>query len=211
MSLAASVTARAALGRRIFPRILATLVLAACAQPATADEKQPPQAAVRTLQGDDAQQVAALTKTIDRLKSAGQFAEAVEPARKIVAICQKALGPEHWQAADARRAVADLRTIAALPEEGRKAMATVEQVRREAIAASEAARYAEADRLSRRVLETCQRWLGEDHPSTIGSYKDLAVNLSRQGKPADAEPLLRKALAISRKALGEDHPSTAYA
>jgi CHAT domain-containing protein/Tfp pilus assembly protein PilF len=211
MSRAASVTARAALGRRILPGILAALVLAACAQPATAEEKPLPQAAVRTLQGDDARQVEALTQTIDRLKRAGQFAEAVEPARKILATCQKALGPDHWQAADARRAVADLRTIAALPEQGRKAMATVEQVRGEAIAASEAARYAEADRLSRRVLETCQRWLGEGHPSTLGSYKDLAVNLSRQKKPVEAELLFRKALAISRKALGEDHPSTAYA
>ena len=102
-SLASSVTAQAAIGRRIFPGILAALVLAACAKPATADEKQPPKASVRTLQGDDAQQVESLTQTIDRLKSAGQFAEAVEPARKVLAICQKALGPDHWQTADARR------------------------------------------------------------------------------------------------------------
>jgi CHAT domain-containing protein len=211
MSFASSVTVRAAIGRRISRRILAALVLAACAQPGTADEKQPPQASARTLQGDDAQQVELLTKLIDQKKSAGQFAEAVEPARKVLAICQKALGPDHWQTADARRAVDDLRKIAALPEEGRKAMATEDQVRREAIAASEAARYAEADRLSRRALETCERWMGEDHPRTLGSYKDLAINLSRQKRPVEAEPLLRKVLAISWKALGEDHPSNAYA
>src|SRR6516165_117751 len=122
MSLAASVTAGAAKGHRIFPGILAVLVLAACAQPATGDEKQPLQAPVRTLQGDDAQQVESLSKTINQLKSASQFAEAVEPARKVLATCQKALGPDHWQTADARRKVETLETIAALPEEGRKAM-----------------------------------------------------------------------------------------
>jgi hypothetical protein len=142
--------------------VLAALVLAACARPATADEKQPPQASVRTLQGDDAQQVESLTKTIDRLTSAGQFAEAVEPARKILAICQKALGPDHWQAADARRAVDDLRRIAALPEEGRKAMASVGELESKAAAALERARYAEVERLERSVLEIRRRWLGED-------------------------------------------------
>jgi hypothetical protein len=46
-SLASSVTARAAIGRRIFPGFLAALVLAACADPALADEKQPPPAQAR--------------------------------------------------------------------------------------------------------------------------------------------------------------------
>jgi CHAT domain-containing protein len=165
----------------------------------------------RQLTGEAATQVQKLEQQIAQLHKEGKFTEAIEPARQVAEVRMRLQGADHWQAADARRAVDDLRTIAALPEEGRKAMASVEQVRRQAIAASEAARYDEADRLSRRVLETCERWLGEDHPSSIGSYKDLGVNLNRQRKPVEAEPLLRKALAISLKALGKDHPSTAYA
>src|SRR5262249_14490494 len=81
MSLASSMTARAALWRGIIPGFLTVLVLGACASKATADEEQPPKASVRTLQGDDAQQVESLTKTIEQLESDGQFADAVEPAR----------------------------------------------------------------------------------------------------------------------------------
>ena len=88
VSLASRVTARAAPWRRIIPGTLTVLLLGACASTATTDEEQPPQASVRTLQGDDAQQVESLQQTIERLKSAGQFAEAVEPAKQILAICQ---------------------------------------------------------------------------------------------------------------------------
>jgi hypothetical protein len=211
MSLASSVTARAALWRRIFPGIPAALVLAACAQPAPAEEKQPPQASVRTLQGDDAQQVESLTQTIDRLKRAGQFAEAVELARKILATCQKALGPDHWQAADARRAVDDLRTIAALPEEGRKAMASLGELTQKADTERQRGHYAESERIGRILLGICRKWMGEDHPLTATCYSIIVSDLDEQGKHAEAGPFCREALAIRLKALGEGHPATAAA
>jgi tetratricopeptide (TPR) repeat protein len=209
MSLASSVSARAALGRRIFPGILTALVLAACAQPATAGEKQPPQASVRTLQGDAAQQVESLTKTIDQLKRAGQFAEAVEPARKVLAVCEKVLGSNHWKTADARRAVEDLRTIATLPEEGRKALASVGDLEQKYKAEYQRAHYAESERISHTLLEIRRKWLGEDHPDTAASYNNLAYNLQDQGRYTAAEPLYRKALAIKLKTAGEGHPDTA--
>jgi Tfp pilus assembly protein PilF len=205
--------------RRLAPAVL--LILVTCAPslapgPAASGQSSSGQPAStppwkRQLIGEDASRVEKLEKQIEQLKRDGRFSDAIGPAREVAEIRIRLQGADHWQAADTRRAVDDLRKIATLPEEGRKAMATVEQVRREAIAASEGARYAEADRLSRRALETCQRWLGEGHPGTLGSYKDLAVNLGRQRKPVEAEPLFRKALAISLSALGKDHPSTAYA
>ncbi|HZW29178.1 MAG TPA: tetratricopeptide repeat protein, partial [Isosphaeraceae bacterium] len=210
MSLASSVTARATVRRRIFPGILAALVLAACARLATADEKPPPQASVRTLQGDDAQQVESLTQTIDRLKSAGQFAEAVEPARKVLAICQKGLGPDQWQTADASRTVDDLRMMADLPEDGRKALGSVRILDQKADSERRRGHYAEAERIDRALLEIRRKWLGEAHPVTALSSNNLAYDLDHQGKHAAAETLFRQALAIRLKALGEAHPDTAH-
>src|SRR5262245_12476856 len=66
----------------------------------------------RELGGDDAERVTALNMTIDQLWGEGKFAEAVGPAQEVLEICRKALGPDHWQAADARREVEDLRRIA---------------------------------------------------------------------------------------------------
>jgi CHAT domain-containing protein/Flp pilus assembly protein TadD len=205
------------LGRRLKPFVplillagLACLVWtdAVVAQSATVEaSKVPPWK--RQLAGDDAQQVEALAKTIDQLKRAGQFAEAIEPARKILAICERACGPDHWQTADARRNGDDLHTIAALPEEGRKALASVGDLSDRERAAYERARYGEAGQWNRALLEICRRWLGEGHPETALSSSNLAINLNEQGKYAEAEPLFRKALAIKLNALREDHPSTA--
>src|SRR5262249_9916708 len=77
------------------------------------------------LTGADAQRVEELNKSIDQLRRAGKFAEAVVPAQGILATCERTLGPDHWQTADARRAITDLRRIVRLPEEGRKAIASV--------------------------------------------------------------------------------------
>ena len=106
-------------------------------------------------------------------------------------------------------AVDDLRKIAALPEEGRKAMATWESSSERPSRSDQRGHYAEAERIYRTVLEIRRKWLGDGHPHTATSYNNVAGNLNEQGKYAEAEPLYRKALAIRLKALGEDHPDTA--
>ena len=53
------------------------------------------------------------------MRREGKFSQAIEPAREVAEVRARLQGADHWQAADARRAVADLRKIAALPEEGR--------------------------------------------------------------------------------------------
>jgi hypothetical protein len=96
---------------------LAHAALANPQGPGTAQALATPPAPTRkTLSGGDSKRVDELNKTIDALRREGKFAEAIEPARKILAIRQKALGPDHWQAVDACRAVDDLRSITALPE-----------------------------------------------------------------------------------------------
>src|SRR5262249_10826609 len=145
----------------------------------------------------------------DQLKRDGRYSEAVEPAREAAEVRTRVQGNDQWQAADARRAVDDLRRIAALPEEGRKAMASVGDLSQKADTERQRGHYAESERITRTLLEIRRKWLGEKHPDTALSYSNLAVNLLEQGKSAQAEPLLRKALAIRLEALGDDHPQTA--
>src|SRR5262245_6982149 len=67
-----------------------------------------PVPALKALGVEDGRQVEARKKTIDELRRAGKFTEALEPARKVLAICEEALGPDHWQTADARREIETL-------------------------------------------------------------------------------------------------------
>src|SRR5262249_50573532 len=132
-----------------------------------------------------------------------------EPAQKVLEICLKALGPDHWQTADGRRAVEDYRTIARLPEEGRKALASTRDLEEKANAAREHAGYADSERTFRTLLEINRRWLGAEHPDTAQSYDSIGENLLYHGKYAEAEPLFRKALALRLKVLGAGHPDSA--
>jgi tetratricopeptide (TPR) repeat protein len=163
----------------------------------------------RQLAGEDATRVETLEKQIAQLKRDGRFSEATAPAREVAEVRARRQGSDHWEAADARRVVDDLRTIAALPEEGRTAMATMGDLLSRAIAAKDRGQYAESGRLCRTMLDIRRRWLGEDHPDTGESYNNVAFNLDEEGKYAAAQPLYEKALEINRRFLGEDHPLTA--
>ena len=163
----------------------------------------------RNLTGDDAIRARKLEGQVEQLKRAGRFGDAIAPAGEVSELRARVQGADHWQAADAQREVDDLRTIAALPEEGRKAMATVGDLVDGANVAKQRTEYGESVRLQRMVLEVYRRWLGEDHRRTARAYNNLTSDLHRQGQYAEAEGLHRKVLAIRLKTLGEDHPETA--
>jgi hypothetical protein len=163
----------------------------------------------RQLTAKDATRVENVEKQIEQLRREGRFADAIGPARDVAEIRTRLQGAAHWQAADARRAVDDLGKIAALPEKGRQAMATVGELDSKATDALERAQYSEAERLGRSSLEINRRWLGEGHPAVAGTLSNVAVSLYYQGKSVESEPLFRKSLAIRLQVLGEEHPHTA--
>jgi tetratricopeptide (TPR) repeat protein len=69
--------------------------------------------------------------------------------------------------------------------------------------------YREAQPLRQKALDAYRKVLGEEHPDTVISYNNLALNLKAQGKYAAAAEGYRKALDLCRKVLGEEHPGTA--
>ena len=58
------------------------------------------------------------------------------------------------------------------------------------------------------VLEIRRRVLGPEHPDTLSSMRNLALDYEMQGKYAEAEALMSEALEIYRRVLGSEHPST---
>jgi CHAT domain-containing protein/Tfp pilus assembly protein PilF len=160
----------------------------------------------RTLGKEDEKKVGALQDAIEQSRRVGKFTEAVEPAGQVLAIYEKALGLENWQTADARRAIETLKHIARLPEEGRKAMASVGALDDQRSAMEEKARYAEAERLAREALTIRERWLGPDHTETAVAINKLAITLHGQDKDAEAEKLYRRVVDIRLKTLEPSHP-----
>jgi tetratricopeptide (TPR) repeat protein len=163
----------------------------------------------RQLGGEAAAQVAKLEQQIAQLRLEGRFTEAIEPAREVAEIRTRLQGADHWQTADARRAVDDLRKIATSAEDGRKAMASVGELVQKSVTERQRAHYCRIGANRPHPAGDSPEMAGEGHPDTAISYNNVAYNLQAQGRYAEAEPLYRQALAIWLKALGEGHPQTA--
>ncbi|MFD4746998.1 tetratricopeptide repeat protein, partial [Streptomyces rubiginosohelvolus] len=69
-------------------------------------------------------------------------------------------------------------------------------------------RTEEARDLGEDTLSRQRRVLGEDHPDTLGTASNLAINLSAVGLMEEARDLGEDTLARRRRVLGEDHPDT---
>jgi CHAT domain-containing protein/tetratricopeptide (TPR) repeat protein len=169
----------------------------------------------------------ALNAEVERLYRAGKYAEATEIAKRLLAIREKALGPEHPRVGAARIDLAHLYMA-----HGRHAEA--ESLLRRSLAIDEKAlwpghpnvgralnslawlynaqsRRADAEPLYHRSLAILERSLGPEHPNVGTALVGLADLYIAQGRHADAEPLLRRSLAVAEKALGPEHPNVGTA
>jgi MYXO-CTERM domain-containing protein len=124
-----------------------------------------------------------LHKKAVALYQAGKYDEAVPLAEHVLAIREKALGPEHLEVATA------LNDLAAL--------------------CAAKGQYGRAEPLYERALAIREKALGPDHPDVADSLHNLALLLVSKGQAGRAEPLYERALAIRERALGHDHPDVA--
>ena len=69
-------------------------------------------------------------------------------------------------------------------------------------------KYAEADALFSKVLETQNRVLGKEHPDSLITVTDMGASYRRRGMYPQAEALLVAALKGRRHTLGSAHPLT---
>lgn len=115
----------------------------------------------------------------------GKFADAEAEHRRSLALWEKAVGPDHPNAASSRNNLAN--------------------------ALRAQAKYEEAEREFRRALEIRERALGPEHPDVAGARNNIATALEAQGRYAEAEEGYREALALWERALGPEHPDVAQA
>ena len=127
---------------------------------------------------DDA---AALGAELDRLYQAGKYVEATEIAKRLLAMREKALGPEHPEVGTLLNDLGVLYRAQGLD--------------------------AEAEALHKRSLGIREKALGPEHPKVGQSLNNLARLYQAQGRYGEAEPFYRRSLSITEKALGPEHPN----
>ena len=131
----------------------------------------------------DLERANALNQQVLKLYQQGHYAKAVPIAEKVLAINEKALGPEHPDVAISLNNLAELY--------------------------SSLGNYPKAEPLYRRALSIWEKALGPEHPSVATGLNNLAMLYYSLGDYAKAKPLYRKSLMIREKAFGPEHPQVA--
>jgi CHAT domain-containing protein len=161
------------------------------------------------LTGDDAKRAAELEQKFGELCQAEKFAEAQEVARQIVELRSRVQGAEHWQTADARQRLDNLKRWKRLSAAERNRLSEAAELNTRVIQLAEAGKFGEALPLAQKALTTRRELLGENHPVYAVSLVNLGQLHQRLGAYSAARSYYLQALAIHRKVLGEEHPETA--
>ena len=162
---------------------------------------KPPAGSKPAAGGDEAARLAARAEAAMR---AGQFQEAETLHHQVLAIHEKALGPEHPTTATS---VSNLGNVYYLQ-----------------------GRFAEAEKLYRRALQIREKVLGADHADVATSLNNLANAMQELGRDrqlsasevrarqragggvgavSEIEQMYRRALTIQERTLGRENPATA--
>ena len=131
----------------------------------------------------DLEKARVLNQQVTKLYKQGHYQKAIKIAEKVLAIYEKALGPDHTDVATSLNNLASL--YHALGN------------------------YAKVEPLYKRSLAIYEKALGPDHTDVATSLNNLASLYQDLGDYAKAEPLCKRSLAIKEKALGPDHPNVA--
>jgi len=166
----------------------------------------------------------ALEKKVAALYQAGKYAEAIPLAQQLLAIREKALGPDHPDVAtalnilgwlydkDGRYADAEPlleRSLAIVEALGPDSPDVATALSYLAALYEDQSRDADAEPLRKRALAILERTFGPDDPAVAIALNNLAVLYRGQGRYSEAEPLLKRSLAIGEKSLGPNHPAVA--
>jgi tetratricopeptide (TPR) repeat protein len=157
-------------------------------------------------------------------QGAGRSEEAVELGERVLADCERILGPEHPDTLHAASAILfvshDLAwRVGATVELGERVLADCERILgpehpdtlRAGISIGYsyhwAGRIGEAVELGERVLADCKRILGPEHPNTLRAGMALALSYHGAGRNIEAIELGEGVLADSERILGREHPA----
>lgn len=206
-------------------RVAASLALGAVGPVAVLAEDPapaPPAAAARD-QAATLARADALQAEMFRLYGAGKYEEATPVAREVLALREKALGPDHLDVGSSLSNLARLLGIQAEYAEARPLYERALAIHEKALGKEDPAvgmvlsnlgcllkdqgDFAGARQLLERALAVREKARGKQHPDVATSLNNLATVLMAQGALSDARRLTERALAIDETALGKDHPT----
>ena len=147
-----------------------------------------------------------LSAQITAAQAAGDYAETLALARRLLEIGQADEATPRWRRDDVARLVADVEFVLALPESAQQELAHADSLTSEVRALKERGEYAQGAQLAQEQLEIRERYLSAEHHKVASSLHSLAVLLRRKGDFSAARPLSERALAIQEKILGPKHP-----
>ena len=139
----------------------------------------------------------------------GHWDDASVAAEELLALCKRTHGATHFETVTVFWRVQVVRSVRAMSKDDQAVMLSTNTFFGEAVSLEAQGKYAGAQPLRERMLEIDRRLLGDDHPTTAGSYCALASNLGFRGNFGEAQPLFEKALDVRRRLLGVNHPETA--
>lgn len=156
-----------------------------------------------------------------------RYAEAEGVARTMLALREKADGPNHSEVGRALEMVGYILQQLDRNEEAEPLYRRALAIRERTLGADHPelagslsglawvlynrSQYEEAEALSRRSLAIRQRVLGPDHPDVAWSLATLSAIMRYTNRVAEAVPLTRQRLGILERSLGPDHPNVASA
>ncbi|MDY6804190.1 MAG: CHAT domain-containing protein [Cyanobacteriota bacterium] len=136
-------------------------------------------------QSAELQEAERLIQQLFQLYQQGNYPEAISLAEKVLAIYEKAYGPDRPEVAQALNNLAALYNLRG--------------------------NYTKAFPLFQRAIAILEKSLGPEHPLLASSLDNLAQLYQGQRKYQEAEPLFQRALAIREGAFAPDHPEVAKA
>ena len=157
----------------------------------------------------DALTAGGLEQQIRALREQARYADAVEPARELLAMRKADPEAKPYEIADAEQQLETLQDIADLPEKGRRELALADSLTEVVALCRAEGRYSDGAAAARRQLEMRRAHLVADHLDIARSLNDLGVLLQADGDYANSEMAQREALAMRRRLLSGNHPDIA--
>lgn len=138
------------------------------------------------------------------------FPAARQAAQEVLTAGTRLRGDTDWQVSDARLFLSHVDRVERLTSAQRRRLAEAAQLNARVKALGEDGKYEEALPLARQALEIRRELLGEDHPDTLMSLKNLGWMLRDLNRWEESEPLLTQTLEGRRRVQGQQHPDYAY-
>jgi tetratricopeptide (TPR) repeat protein len=137
-------------------------------------------------------------------KLADSAPQAIVIGERLLADCERVLGPDHPDTLDARN-----RLASAYHDAGRTSEAITLRSRNNlAEDYHDAGRTGEAITLHEQTLPALEGVLGPDHPDTLTVRSNLALAYHDAGRTGESITLHEQVLAARERVLGPDHPDT---